>query len=621
MADHPKPRHSDPRHSDPRPSSPRRSGAASKHLSAAELLRADPAPKTDRYVGLTGAQIFHEMMREHGVEHVFGYPGGAILPVFDAIYESKHFNFVLTRHEQGAGHMAEGYARASGKVGIVLVTSGPGATNTVTALQDAYMDGTPIIVFAGQVATAAIGTDAFQEADVTGITRPCTKWNTLVKDVRDIPRRINEAFHIATTGRPGPVVVDLPKDVTAAVLREAVHDQPHLPGYHIREAGTSSEIERAAAMINAAKRPLLYVGQGAILSGAHEVLAKCAHQASIPVTTTLHGLGAFDETDPLSLHMLGMHGAAYANWAMRDADVIISVGARFDDRVTGNPHKFAPAARQAEREGRGGIIHFDIAPENISKAIPVTIGVEGDARKNLELLLPLLESHDRGDWLATLADWKQNHPFRYKDDEREFHMKPQAVIEELYRQTHGEAVLTTGVGQHQMWAAQFYQFRHPRQWITSGGLGTMGYGVPASVGAKLALPEKPVINIDGDGSFCMTCMEMTTAAQYRIAAKTIILNNDFQGMVKQWQDLFYEERYSHTEMHNPDFVQLVEAMHCKGFRVTKKADLPRVMAEFLAHDGPAVMDALVEKHEHVYPMLPAGKTVDDMVLGPPGGWE
>ncbi len=574
---------------------------------------------TDRYLGMTGAQVFHELMREHTVKHMFGYPGGAILPVFDAIHESPHFQFILTRHEQGAGHMAEGYARASGRPGVVLVTSGPGATNTVTPLQDALMDGTPLIVFSGQVATSAIGTDAFQEADVTGITRPCTKWNVLVKDPHDIPRRINEAFHIATTGRPGPVLVDLPKDVTAAKITRPVFCEPNLPGYHIRELGTSSEIERAAKMINAAKRPLLYVGQGAILSGATQVLQLCARQGNIPVTTTLMGLGAFDENDPLSVHMLGMHGAAYANWAMRDADVVIAVGARFDDRVTGNIARFAPAARQAEREGRGGFIHFDIAPEQINKAVPVTIGVEGDARKNLELLLPLLESRDRGEWIGQLQQWMADHPFRYREDERQYHMKPQAVIEELDRQTGSDAIMTTGVGQHQMWAAQFYTFRRPRQWITSGGLGTMGYGVPASVGAKLAsdafLGGKPVINIDGDGSFCMTAMEMITAAQYGIAAKTIILNNDFQGMVKQWQDLFYEERYSHTEMHNPDFVKLADAMNCKGFRCTKKADLSKVMADFLAHPGPAVLDAMVEKHEHVLPMMPAGKTVDDMVLG------
>ena len=600
----------------------------SKTLSAASFRSIKHGEPTTKYAGMTGASIFHEMMREHGVDTVFGYPGGAILPVFDAIHQSKHFHFYLTRHEQGAGHMAEGYARVTGKPGIVLVTSGPGATNTVTPMQDALMDGTPMIVFAGQVATSAIGTDAFQEADMTGISRPCTKWNTLVKRVEDIPRAINTAFHIATTGRPGPVFVDLPKDVTASLLQGECFDQVYLPGYHVREAGTSSEIEKAAEMINAAERPVFYVGQGAILSKAETVLARCAREANIPVTTTLQGLGAFDERDPLSLHMLGMHGSAYANWAMRDADVIIAVGARFDDRVTGKIAAFAPGARAAEREGRGGIIHFDIAPENINKAVPVTIGVEGDARKNLELLQPLLEYRPRQAWIDTFTKWKADHPFRYERDEREFHLKPQAVIEELDKQLGDRGIITTGVGQHQMWAAQFYHYCRPTQWFTSGGLGTMGFGVPASIGAQLGeltlaraegREPRQVINIDGDGSFCMTAMEMCTAAQYDIPAKTIILNNDFQGMVKQWQDLFYQERYSHTEMHNPDFVKLTVALNCKGLRVTKLADLPVVMKDFLAHDGPAVLEALVEKHEHVYPMVPAGKTVDDMVLGPVGG--
>ncbi len=588
-----------------------------QNLNAEAISSPGHGETTDKYTGKTGAQIFHDMMHEHGVEAIFGYPGGAILPVFDAIHDSEHFKFILSRHEQGAGHMAEGYARVSGKVGVVLVTSGPGATNTVTPMQDALMDGTPLIVFAGQVATGAIGSDAFQEADMTGISRPCTKWNVLVKNVRDLPRAINQAFHIATTGRPGPVFVDLPKDMTASVLKEAVCDQPHLPGYHIREFGTSSEIERVAEMINGAKQPIFYVGQGAILSGATEVLRQCAEKANIPVTTTLQGLGAFDERSPLSLDMLGMHGSAYANWAMRDADCIIAVGARFDDRVTGKISAFAPGARAAEAEGRGGLIHFDIAPENINKAVPVTIGVEGDAKKNLDLLLPLLKDVDRGPWLKTVSQWKKDHPFAYDHDEREFHLKPQAVVEEMSKQLGDkDAIITTGVGQHQMWAAQFHKFRNPRQWVTSGGLGTMGFGVPASIGAKLACPDIPVINIDGDGSFCMTAMEMTTAAQYGIAAKTIILNNDFQGMVKQWQDLFYDERYSHTEMHNPDFCKLLEAMHCKAVRVTKLADLPAKMKEFLDHDGPAILEAMVEKHEHVYPMLPAGKTVDEMVLGP-----
>ncbi|MBI1369185.1 MAG: biosynthetic-type acetolactate synthase large subunit [Planctomycetes bacterium] len=582
------------------------------------------APKTDKYVGLKGAEIFHQLMAEHQVEVMFGYPGGAILPVFDAIHNSPHFKFILTRHEQGAGHMAEGYARVTGKPGIVLVTSGPGATNVVTAMQDALMDGTPLIVFTGQVATAAIGSDAFQEADVTGITRSCTKWNVLVKDVRDLPRYINQAFHIATTGRPGPVLVDLPKDVTAATLREPVVAEPHMPGYHVRELGTSDEIQRVADMINGSKRPVFYVGQGVIQAGGSEVLRACALAGDIPTTTTLQGLGAFDESHPLSLHMLGMHGSAYANWAMQKADCLIAVGARFDDRITGRLSGFAPEAKKAHAEGRGGIIHFDIAPEQIGKNVPVSIGVEGDARKNLELLLPLIQKRDRSEWLAQINEWKRKYPFRYKPDNRPGHMKPQQVIEELYRQTNGEAIIATGVGQHQMWAAQFYKYKYPRHWITSGGLGTMGYGVPASIGAKLAVmveAEKRggknpiVVDIDGDGSFCMTAMEMATAAQYGIGAKILILNNDFQGMVKQWQDLFYQERYSHTEMHNPDFKLLAEAMHCKGVRCESAADLPAKMKEFLEADGPVVGDFLVEKHEHVWPMVPAGATLDEMQLG------
>jgi len=412
--------------------------------------------------------------------------------------------------------------------------------------------------------------------------------------------------------------------VTAAILKGECFDEPYTPGFHIREFGTSTEVDRAAEMINNAKRPVFYVGQGVINSGASELLRECAKKANIPVTTTLQALGAYDEREPESLHMLGMHGSAYANWAMRDADVVIAVGARFDDRITGNPKKFAPSARAAEANGTGGFIHFEIAPENINKTVPVTIPVEGDAKKNLELLLPMLKHAERAEWFETIAGWKKDAPFRYNDDAREFHLKPQAVVEELFNQTQGEAIITTGVGQHQMWAAQFYQYTTPKRWYTSGGLGTMGYGVPASIGGQLGEmieAEKegrdplPVINIDGDGSFTMTCIEMTTAAQYKIPAKTILLNNDFQGMVKQWQDLFYEERYSHTQMHNPDFCKLVEAMHCKAFRCTKKQDLREVMTLFLAHEGPAVLECLVEKHEHVYPMMPAGKTVDDMVLG------
>ncbi|MBI1373253.1 MAG: biosynthetic-type acetolactate synthase large subunit [Phycisphaera sp.] len=574
---------------------------------------------------MNGAQVFHELMVEHNVEAMFGYPGGAILPVFDAIHETKQFKFILTRHEQGAGHMAEGYARVTGKPGVVLVTSGPGATNTVTPLQDANMDGTPLIVFCGQVATGAIGSDAFQEADVTGITRACTKWNVLVKNVHELPQRINEAFHIATTGRPGPVVVDLPKDVTGAMrINRPVCAAPQLPGYHIRELGTSDQLARAAEMINNARRPIIYAGQGVVLSHASELMREMAISGNIPVTTTLQGLGSFDESHPLSLHMLGMHGAAYANWAMQEADCIIAIGARFDDRITGNLATFGRSARKASAEGRGGIIHFDISPEQIGKNVPTDLGIEGDARKNLELLLPMIKHVERNEWIEQLAEWKRKYPFAFRPDDRPGHMKPQQVVQELYNQTQGEAVIGTGVGQHQMWAAQFYNFKNPQQWFTSGGLGTMGYGVPAAIGAKLGMmieaekhgkQDRIVVDIDGDGSFCMTAMEMVTAAQYGIPAKIMLLNNDFQGMVKQWQDLFYEERYSHTEMHNPDFVKLAEAMNCKGIRCTSTADLKEKMAEFIACDQPIVGEFVVEKHEHVWPMVPAGASLDDMKLG------
>ncbi|MHC4994788.1 MAG: biosynthetic-type acetolactate synthase large subunit [Planctomycetota bacterium] len=573
------------------------------------------APTTDRFVGMTGAQIFHDLMVEHGVEAIFGYPGGAILPVFDAIFESNHFKFILSRHEQGAGHMAEGFARATGKPGVVLVTSGPGATNTVTPMQDALMDGTPMVVFSGQVPTFAIGSDAFQEADVTGISRPCTKWNTLVKNIEDLPRAINQAFHVATTGRPGPVLVDMPKDVTAGILKKAVSVEPHLPGYHIREFGTSDEIGKAAEMINRARRPVIYAGQGVLIAGASQTLHDIAIQGNIPVTTTLQGLGAFDERHELSLHMLGMHGSAYANMAMQASDCIVAIGARFDDRITGNLAKFAPEARKAEREGRGGIIHFDIAPEQFHKNVRATLAVEGDAGKNMELLKPLIEPVDRKTWIDQITEWKAEYPFRYEVDERKGHTKPQAVIEELYKQTKGEAIIVTGVGQHQMWAAQFYQYSEPGQFITSGGLGTMGYGVPASIGAKLARPDRIVVDIDGDGSATMTIIEMLTAAQYGINTKVLILNNDFQGMIKQWQDLFYEERYSHSEMHNANFAKLAEAMNCTGVRCESLAELPEKMAEFLACEGPVVGDFFVEKHEHVYPMVPAGNALNDMNLG------
>eukprot|EP00127_Corallochytrium_limacisporum_P003752 Clim_evm84s152 gene=Clim_evmTU84s152 len=587
-----------------------------------------PTIDGSKMVGMTGGEIFNEMMMHHDVDQIFGYPGGAILPVYDAIHESEHFNFVLPRHEQGGGHMAQGYARATGKPGVLVVTSGPGATNTVTPLQDALMDGTPIVVFTGQVPTAAMGSDAFQEADVVGITRPCTKWNCIVRDISELPRRINEAFYIAQSGRPGPVLVDLPKDVTASTLDELPEIQPHLPNHFLPKRTANrmgdnldrEDWQRIADLINSAKQPVIYAGQGIISGGATDLLRELAVAANIPVTTTLQGLGAFDELHPLSLHMLGMHGSAYANYSMQAADVIIALGARFDDRVTGNIQKFAPAALAAEREGRGGIIHFDIMPKNVNKVVTATEYVLGDVYDNLKHLRPLLKHQERKQWMDKINEWKTRHPFSYGPAMEKGAVQPQRVIEELARQTAhmvDKTIITTGVGQHQMWAAQYYRWRHPRTWISSGGLGTMGFGVPSAVGAKVGKPDHIVVDIDGDASFSMTAMEMATAAQYNIGAKILVLNNSFQGMVKQWQDLFYEERYSHTPMVNPDFKELAEAMNCKGIRLDKDTDVEKAVEEFLSHDGPVVMDAIVEKSEHVYPMVPAGRGLDEMVLEKP----
>ena len=443
------------------------------------------APLDHSFVGMSGGQIFHEMMLRHGVKHIFGYPGGAILPVFDAIYNSPHFDFILPRHEQGAGHMAEGYARVSGKPGVVLVTSGPGATNVVTPMQDALSDGVPLVVFCGQVATSVIGSDAFQEADVVGITRSCTKWNVMVKDIAELPRRINEAFKIASSGRPGPVLVDLPKDVTAGVLRTPLSYKATTPGSSLGlpnnplqplEPPTDLKlIRQAAALINQAQKPIIYAGNGVLSSPlGPKLLAQFSEQGNIPVTTTLQGLGAFDEKNERSLHMLGMHGSAYANLAMQQADVIIALGARFDDRVTGVVDKFAPAARAAAAQGRGGIIHFEIMPKNINKVVDASIPIVGDVVANLVALVPLIRTSPRTGWFQDIKTWKKDYPFTYVKSKSGQRLKPQEVIEEMDRQTANrkeDIVVSTGVGQHQMWAAQHYRWRHPRTMVTSGGLG------------------------------------------------------------------------------------------------------------------------------------------------------
>lgn len=565
-----------------------------------------PPGMTTRYVGKTGAQILIQLLKDHGVTDVFGYPGGAILPTFDALYDAD-LNFFLVRHEQGAGHMADGYARATGKPGVVIVTSGPGATNTVTPVATAYMDSIPMIVFSGQVRTYMIGNDAFQEADVTGIMRPVTKRAYLVKNVKDLPRVINEAFIIATTGRPGPVVIDLPVDVTTSTVNEAIDDSPYLPGYRPRIVGHPKMTRAAADLINQSKRPVLYVGGGAISANAWREVRQLAEKANVPCTTTLLGVGAFDEHSPLALHMLGMHGSAYANYAVQESDCLIAVGARFDDRVTGNLKLFAPKAK---------IIHVDIDPASISKNVKVDVPVVGDARMCLQDIIQHVEHRDRSEWLALINDWKAKHPFRYADDSNL--PKPQAVIEAINQVTQGKAVFATGVGQHQMWAAQFIRWSQPRSMISSGGLGTMGYGVPAAIGAQVGRPGELVIDIDGDGSFIMFPQELATAAQYKLPVKIAVLNNHWQGMVRQWQQLFYKGRFSHSQMINPDFAKLAEGFGVRGLRCDRKQDLLKVVEEMIRHPGPCVVDFHVETNENVYPMVPSGKALHEMEFGSVG---
>jgi acetolactate synthase-1/2/3 large subunit len=562
---------------------------------------------------------------------IVGYPGGAILPVFDAIYNSKHFDFILPKHEQGAGHMAEGYARASGKPGVVLVTSGPGATNVITPMQDALSDGTPMVVFCGQVPTTAIGSDAFQEADVVGISRACTKWNVMVKNVAELPKRIKEAFEIATSGRPGPVLVDLPKDVTAGILRKAIpmaSTLPSSPSAATRVAQEHSKkqlaasIRRVADLIKVAKKPVIYAGQGIIaFPEGPKLLRELADKASIPVTTTLQGLGGYDELDEKSLHMLGMHGSAYANMAMQEADLIIALGARFDDRVTGNIPKFAPAAKAAALEKRGGIVHFEIMPKNINKVVQATEAVEGDVATNLAQLLPLVEKismAERKEWFDQINFWKQKFPLNhYEKAERSGLIKPQTVIEELSNLTahrKENTIIATGVGQHQMWTAQHFRWRHPRTMVTSGGLGTMGYGLPAAIGAKVARPDALVIDIDGDASFNMTLTEMSTAAQFNIGVKIIVLNNEEQGMVTQWQNLFYEDRYAHTHQKNPDFMKLADAMGVQARRCIKPDDVTASLQWLIDSEGPAFLEIVTDKKVPVLPMVPAGAALHEFLV-------
>jgi acetolactate synthase-1/2/3 large subunit len=547
-----------------------------------------------------GAQIIVDTLLEEGADTVFGYPGGVVLPLFDKLYDAP-IHFIVPRHEQGGCHMADGYARASGKVGVVIATSGPGACNLTTGIATAMMDSIPIVAITGQVRTELIGNDAFQEADITGITRSITKYNCIVKDVKDLARTIREAFYIASTGRPGPVLIDVPVDVAVSKYSVDGPVEMKLPGYKVRTKGNARQISLAAQAINDSNQPVLYVGGGIVSANASEELRELAKKANLPVTMTLLGLGTFDQTDASSLDMLGMHGAAYANYAVQECDLLITVGARFDDRVTGKVATFASNAR---------IIHIDIDPASISKNVRVDIPVVGDAKYILRELIKEVEYRERKKWFSKIAGWKKKFPFCYDRDAST--IKPQYVIEEICRQTGNDAIVTTGVGQNQMWTAQFYKFIRPRQLISSGGLGTMGYGLPAAIGAQIARPDATVIDIDGDHSFNMTMTELATAVEHNLPIKVCILNNGYMGMVRQWQELFYNKRYSKSYLRNPDYAVVARAIGAVGITVDKKEDVTKAIKAMLAEKNPCVVDFRVEREENVWPMVPAGKSIGEM---------
>ncbi|MFZ5631710.1 MAG: biosynthetic-type acetolactate synthase large subunit [Bacillota bacterium] len=547
-----------------------------------------------------GAQILVQGLLDQGVDTIFGYPGGQVLPIYDALYDAN-IRHILTRHEQGAAHAADGYARASGKPGVCLATSGPGATNLVTGIANAYMDSVPMVAFTGQVPSALLGRDSFQEADITGITLPVTKHNYIVKDIRDLALTIKEAFYIATTGRPGPVLVDIPRDVSAGEMEYEDPGPINLPGYRPVMEGTEEQLNRAAAAVMAAERPVIYAGGGIISSGAHEELKQLAELLVAPVTTTLMGLGGFPGDHPLYLGMLGMHGTRYANYAICDADLIIAVGARFDDRVAGKFDQFAPQAR---------IIHIDIDPAEIGKNVRVDIPIVGDVRVVLGQLLPRLSAKLPGAWKEKIERWKSEYPIGYVENGK---LKPQQIIREIYNVTGGQARITTEVGQHQMWAAHYYTYTRPRSFISSGGLGTMGYGFPAAVGVQVACPGETVFDIAGDGSIQMNIQEMATAVNYELPVNVAIMNNGFLGMVRQWQELFYNRRYSHTELINPDFVKLAEAYGAAGIRVTKGAELRPALEEAVRNSKPVVLDFIIDREDNVLPMVPPGESLDNMI--------
>ncbi|MBN4054223.1 biosynthetic-type acetolactate synthase large subunit [Nitrospira defluvii] len=558
----------------------------------------------------TGSEIVIECLKKEKVDVLFAYPGGVNLPIFDVLYDEPEIEVILCRHEQGGTHMAEGYARVTGKPGVVLVTSGPGATNTVTAIADAAMDSTPIVILTGQVPTYAMGNDAFQEADVIGMTRPCTKYNILVKDVNDLARAMKEAFYIATSGRPGPVLVDLPKDVVLAKTEFKYPENVYIRSYSPNRKGNKWQIKQAVQEIKRAERPVIYAGGGVLSSDASKEVLELAEMTHIPVTNTLMGLGGFPGTHPLFLGMLGMHGTYWANMAIHNSDLIIAIGSRFDDRVTGRASDFAPQAK---------IIQFDIDPTSIHKVIKADIPIVGDAKTILSDLNQLIQASGNGNsgnrerWLKQIHDWKKEHPLAYEQGDEV--IKPQYVIDKIYELTQGNAIIATDVGQHQMWTAQFYKFNKPRMFLSSGGLGTMGYGLPAAIGAQKAFPDKPVICIAGDGGIVMNIQELATAVQYELPVKIIVINNKYLGMVRQWQQLFYGGRYSSSHIGGPpDFVKLAEAFGAVGLRAVEVSDVEPVLTEALSMNRPVLVDMQVAEEENCYPMVPAGAAIHEMVF-------
>jgi len=563
---------------------------------------------------LTGAQALVESLKKEGVDVIFGYPGGTVLPIYDVLFKEKAIKHILTRHEQGATHAADGYARTTGKVGVCIATSGPGATNTITGIATAYMDSIPIVVITGQVATPMIGRDSFQEADVTGITQPITKHNYLVKNAEDIPRVMKEAFHIASTGRPGPVVIDIAKDAQVKKIKFKYPEKVNLPGYRPTLKGHPRQIKAAAKMISLASKPLIYAGGGILSSGATKELLEFAEKLNIPVTTTMMGLGAFPENHKLALRMLGMHGAAYANYAIQECDVLIAVGARFDDRVTGHLPSFAPKAKH---------IHIDIDPAEIGKNVRVDVPIVGDAKQTLKDLIekvkpekgkPLDRARGKHDaWLKQIDEWKSKYPFKYKKNKK---IKPQFVVEMIQKVTKGKAIICTEVGQNQMWAAQYSKITQPRSWVSSGGLGTMGYGFPAAIGAQFGNPNKVVFNIAGDGSIQMNIQELATAVIHKLPIKICVLNNSFLGMVRQWQELLYDKRYSSTNLcNNPDLCKIAEAYGAAAIRVTKPEEVKKALEKALKiKDRPVLLDFVVAKEENVFPFVPPGQPLNEMLI-------